>query len=196
MKARTTPIVILVSLLMAPIVARAQMQNGAPDPPQPAALASETFTPPATSDASAKLAFLPLPHVGGWVSVTKWLSLGTAAGLGALGFSIKSDANDLFQRLERRCENSGDLCRQRRADGAYADAGLENLFQRVRSRDHEAQLSLIGAQVTFAFSVALFIADLQRGQGPGNIPYDPNTDKSRLQLTAVPGEVALRFYLQ
>jgi hypothetical protein len=135
--------------------------------------------------------------VGGWVGVTKWLSLGTAAGLGALGFSIKADANDLFRRLERRCENAGDRCRQRRPDGAYADPGLESLFQSVRRKDHQAQLSLIGAQLTFGFSVALFIADLQREQAPDNIPYDPNTgSSSKLKLTAVPGEIALRLYLQ
>lgn len=139
---------------------------------------------------------LPLPDYGPWVGVTKWLTLGTAAGLGALGFSLHADANDTFAELERACEADADNCRSRAPDGSYSDPRLESLYQNVLDKDAQARLSLIGAQLSFGVSVLLFIVDFQKDEGPGDIPYDPDDEQSRFQLSAVPGEVTLRYYFR
>ncbi len=140
--------------------------------------------------------FLPLPKYGKWVTVTKWLTLAAAAGLGTLAAVIHKDADDSFAELERLCQADPDNCRAVTADGAYEDPQLESLFQDVVSKDRTARWSLIGAEVSFGTSVLLFIVDFQKKAGPGDIPYDPDSEKSRLRLSAVPGEVALRYYFR
>lgn len=146
--------------------------------------------------AAGFLGFVPLPKYGPWVGVTKWLTLGTAVGFGALGFSLHADANDAFAELERSCQADADNCRRRTPSGAYSDPRLESLYQDVVDKDAQARLSLIGAQLSFGVSVLLFIVDFQRDEGPGDIPYDPNDEQSRLQLSVIPGELTLRYYLR
>lgn len=186
---------LVVFLLTAPHAAPAQSLL---DPQQTAARAvllhAAPDRPEALTDESA--GFLPLPRFGPWVGYAKWGSLTAAAGLATLGFLWKEDANRKFDRLTRRCERAQDLCRQRNRDGSYADPNLERLFQDVRSLDHRAQASLIAAQVSFGASVVFFVLDWQRGEGPGNIPYDPEREeeRSRVRLTVVPGSIALRYY--
>lgn len=150
--------------------------------------------PPPPPDPAASFFLLPKP--GGWVSVTKWLTLSSAVGLGALGFLLNDDGDDLFAQLERRCEADPAACRQFTRSGAYQDPELEKLFQRVLDKDRLARVSLIGAQLTFGVSVLLFIADFQKDSGPGDVPYVPEGEERRLQQSAVPGAIALRYYFQ
>lgn len=168
--------------------------------------AADLFTP-ADSALTAALAssasasesnggFLPLPRYGKWVTVTKWLTLAAAAGLGTMAAIVHEDAEDSFAELERACLADPDNCRNVTADGAYADPQLESLFQDVVTKDRTARWSLIGAEVSFGASVLLFIVDFQKKSGPGDIPYDPDSEKSRLRLSAVPGELALRYYFR
>ncbi len=152
------------------------------------------LTSSATSDASG--GFLPLPRYGKWVTVTKWLTLAAAVGLGTTAAIVHEDAEDSFAELERACLADPDNCRNVTADGAYADPQLESLFQDVVTKDRTARWSLIGAEVSFGASVLLFIVDFQKKSGPGDIPYDPDSEKSRLRLSAVPGEVSLRYYFR
>jgi hypothetical protein len=152
------------------------------------------FTP-SSADADAAAA-LPLPSYGRWVGITKWVTLGAAVGLGTLGFTLSNKADDSFTRLEFLCDADPDNCRERNADGSYADPRLESLYQDVVRKDQQARLSLIGAQVSFGASVLLFIVDFQKGKGPGDVPYEPEPEKSALELSAVPGEITVRYYLR
>ncbi len=170
--------------------ARADTPFAAADSALTAALAHSA----STSDAAGN--FIPLPRYGKWVSVTKWFTLAAAIGLGTTAALVHEKAEDRFAELERACTADPDNCRALTPDGAYADPQLEDLFQYVVSRDRMARWSLIGAEVSFGASVLLFIVDFQKKGGPGDIPYDPDSEKSRLRLSAVPGEVVLRYYFR
>ncbi len=155
-----------------------------------AALANSASTPEATGS------FLPLPRYGKWVSVTKWLTLATAIGLGTMAALVHEEAEDRFAELEAACLADPDNCRALTDNGAYADPQLESLFQDVVSKDRTARWSLIGAEVSFGISVLLFIVDFQKKGRPGDIPYEPDSEKSKLRLSAAPGELALRYYFR
>jgi hypothetical protein len=149
---------------------------------------------PTASTGSA--ASLPLPKYGNWVGVTKWLTLATAVGLGTAGVLLHKDANEMHLRLEVLCNASPDNCRDREPDGSYVDPVLEGMYESILKKDRQARAMFIGSEVTFFTSVLLFIVDFQKRDGPGNVPYDPDSEKADLQFTAVPGEIALRYYLQ
>lgn len=140
-------------------------------------------------------------HFGSWVRPAKWVSLGTAAGLAALGFVLKEQADDRFERLRSLCNQDPVNCRDRDSDGSYSDPQLESLFQEVLDRDAQARLSLIASNVSFAASVAFFIIDFQRDDGPGNIPYDPpspddgDPEDRGLELSLGPNALTLRYFI-
>ncbi|UCF21254.1 MAG: hypothetical protein JSU87_07695 [Gemmatimonadota bacterium] len=139
---------------------------------------------------------LPLPRYGPCVGITKWITLATSVGLGVLGFSISSSADDDFDALLALCNADPPNCRAVNPDGSYQDARLESLYQDVVSKDRQARASLIGAQLSFGASVLLFIVDFQKRGGPSDIPYEPPEEKSAVRLTAKPGELALRYYFR
>lgn len=148
----------------------------------------------ATADAAP--AALPFPKHGRWVTITKWATLGVSAGLGIYGFTLNSDANDTFSQLETLCKDDPENCRSRNPDGTYSDPLLEALYQESLDKDNTARSFLIASQVFFGISVVLFIVDFQKDDGPGNVPYDPDEEKSPLRLEALPGEIAIRYYLR
>lgn len=139
-------------------------------------------------------AFIPLPKYGPWVGTAKWITLGSAAGLGALGFKLHRDADNLFRQLEARCADDPDNCRERTERGAYADPALEDLFQRVENKDALARVALISSQVSFGASVVLFIVDFGKGRGPDDVPYDPPESKGPLSFRLQPGELSLIYH--
>jgi len=143
---------------------------------------------------SSAAAPLPLPKYGGWVGITKWVTLATAVGLGAAGALLHRDANEIFTQLDELCRADADNCRERNPDGSYADPVLEEMYQAVLKKDGQARAAFVGAQVSFGASVLLFIVDFQKDDGPGNVPYDPDSEKNSLRLTAKPGELAIRYY--
>lgn len=146
-------------------------------------LGSEALAP------GAPLAAFP-GGISHWAGVAKWIGLGTTLGLGVLGFVAHRQAEDNFDRLEEICDSDPPRCRAFNADGSYADAELEALFQSVLDRDAAARVYLIGAQLGFAATVAFFIIDLKNGSAPENIPYEPK----ELRLTLERGAVGLRWY--
>lgn len=168
------------------------VQDGMAVPPAPAP--SPLQLRPDSTPAAA--AFPLVPEYGAWVGITKWATLGASAGFGALGFVLHEDANSTFDRLNRRCRRDPDTCRSRNPDGSYTDPLLESLYQQVLTRDRQARWSLIGAEISFGVSVVLFILDFQRKRRPSDIPYDPDEGKSRLRLSATPGQLALRYYFK
>ena len=153
----------------------------------PTLLSSATSGEPAAAG-------LPLPKYGGWVGFTKWVTLAAAIGFGAAGAVVSQDADEIFRRLELLCGADADNCRSRNPDGSYTDPILEQMYQDVAKKDQQARAAFLAAEVSFGISVVLFIVDFQRKGGPENKPYDPDDEQKALQLSAVPGEVVLRYY--
>jgi hypothetical protein len=150
----------------------------------------------AESSADAAAAALPMPSYGPWVKVGKWASLGMAIGFGAAGAMISDDAAKLFLRIELICLADTEACAQN-PDGSYTDPILEEMYQTVQQKDKQARTTFIIAEVSFLASITLFVVDFMRGGGPENKPYDPDEGQGGgLQFSAVPGELALRYYLQ
>jgi hypothetical protein len=149
-----------------------------------------------TEATTTSAAFLPQLKYGGWVSVTKWVSLAAATGFGTLGFALHDRADESFDELETLCTRDPDNCRRLNPDGSYADSRLESLFQDAVDRDNQARLSLVAAEVSFGLSVLLFIVDFQKHRSPANVPYKPEKEESRLRFSVRPGELAFKYYLE
>lgn len=194
------PVAIVGVLLLLPVAAQPARAQTA----SPLSLESAAFPPHALASAApggfgpevAAATALPLPQYGGWVGVTKWVTLGASVGFGIMGAVLHRQANEDFQRLELLCQANPEPCRDFNEDGSYADLRLEKMFQDVTHKDDLARLSLIAAELAFGTSVVLFIVDFQNKPGPSDIPYDPDEEQSKLQLAVAPGQITLRYYIQ
>ena len=103
------------------------------------------------------------------VRIGKWALLGAAAGFAAYAVSHTSRAEDTYEELNRTCNVDPQRCEL--ANGQYADAGVEALYDRAARHDRQAQGGIIGAQATLFGSVGLFIWDLRNDRGPDDIPF-------------------------
>jgi len=114
------------------------------------------------------------PDKGGltFLGTAKWASLAISAGAAAYGFSLNSQADDVYDRLDAVCLEDPDRCKHRNPDGSFADGSLESLYQETLSTDRQARTALVVSQVALAASVLFFIMDLSN-KSPPNIPYDP-----------------------
>jgi hypothetical protein len=100
----------------------------------------------------------------------KWL---TAAA--AVGFSVMANNQHKFSRrdwdaLLAICRSAQDACVVG-PDGKYTRADAEALYERSRHYDKMANQALVAAQLSLVATTALFIIDLNPGDGPDNIPY-------------------------
>jgi hypothetical protein len=100
----------------------------------------------------------------------KWL---TAAA--AIGFTVMASQQHNYSRrdwdaLLEICRSASDACLVG-PDGRYLRADAEALYQSSRQYDLLANRWLVGAQVSLVTTTALFIIDLNAGNGPENIPY-------------------------
>ncbi len=146
---------------------------------------------PAVGTSSSRI----LPNYGPWVGVGKWLSLGVGAGLAGLGFALNNEGDDAFRELELLCLADRDAC-ELANDGSYADPALEERYQDILGKDRGARASLVGAQLSFAVSLILFVVDFQRGEGPEDVPYEPEDEKSQVRFSVAPGELTVRYYFK
>jgi hypothetical protein len=112
------------------------------------------------------------------VRVSKWLTLGAAAGAAAWGITSNREADRRYEELERLCVSDVDRCRARTSTGAFTDGTLEQEYQAILDLDDRAKLALAAAEISVATSVVLFIIDLPRNSRGEDIPYHP----PRLQL--------------
>lgn len=117
-------------------------------------------------------------RISAFVSTGKWVTLGVAAASAVYGFSESRRADDLYDDLERDCQEAPDLCRQRTDDGSYLDAGLEERYQDVLDIDRRTRQALFVSQASLLASAVLFVLDLRRDDDRPDVPYEP----PRLQL--------------
>jgi hypothetical protein len=106
------------------------------------------------------------------IAVAKWSAAAGAAAAAAYGFIRNAEADDLFRDLEEACEAAPAVCALREPDGAYADPGLEAMYQDVLTHDRASRYALVASQIGIAVGVALFLLDL-RPERPPDIPYEP-----------------------
>ncbi|MDQ6887127.1 MAG: hypothetical protein M3068_07500 [Gemmatimonadota bacterium] len=111
------------------------------------------------------------PTGGNWshVKIAKWTLLAVAAGFGVYALDQTHRADRAYRALDDLCHRSGPSCAL--TNGRYADGEAERLYAESRTGDRQAQLGIIGGQVTLLGSASLFLFDLRNGRGPGDIPY-------------------------
>jgi hypothetical protein len=174
---------LVITLLAAnPLTALAQGTAGSAREPAPPAQVRGA-QPPDTAP----------PVAGGLrpLRVAKWTTLIAAAASGIYGFVENARADDRFAELEQQCQARRAECRRRTADGAYEDAALEELYQRVRRHDRRAHRALLSGQIGVAASVGLFLLDLGNVRPPSDVPWVPGT----VRLERGPGTVQLSLKL-
>lgn len=155
----------------------------------PAALNHLPAPLPSESSAAPTRAPGLIEGVRRWAGLAKWVSLAGTVAIGGLGFEAHNEADHLFASLEKRCADDPTRCRLTTA-GTYVDPEAEALFQDVVDKDDVARLYLIGSQITFVATVALFVLDLKNDAAPDNIPYEPES----VRLKASPGELGLAWF--
>jgi hypothetical protein len=116
--------------------------------------------------ADVRYAFRPL-------RIAKWTTLLVSGGAAAYGFTENRTADRDYEQLERECEAQPLSCLKGPDGEAYANAEMEQRYQRIVERDDRARLALLGGQIGLAASVIMFIIDLPDRVTPEDIPYDP-----------------------
>lgn len=113
----------------------------------------------------------PAASPGRWstVRVAKWVLLGAAVGFGGFALANSTRADVAYGELNALCHANPDRCAIR--DGGYTDADAERLYDDAVRGDRNAQIGIIGGQITLLGSASLFIYDLRNGRGPSDIPY-------------------------
>lgn len=114
----------------------------------------------------------PVPPAWRPLRIAKWSAVTASAAAALFGFSNNRRADELFGQIEQVCVDHPDRC-ARLTGGAYADAALEQDYQRVRALDRRTSTALVASQVGIAASVVLFILDLRNQRPPDNVPYQP-----------------------
>jgi hypothetical protein len=106
--------------------------------------------------------------------IAKWGTLAGAAAGAIYGFVQNHRADDLFNDLERLCQDQPVRCSLRDAGGAYRDPEFEALYGDVRHLDRRAHTALLLSQIGVATSVVLFLLDLDNTRPP-DIPFVPSS---------------------
>ncbi len=107
-----------------------------------------------------------------FAGTAKWATLAVSAGAAAFGFSLNSQADEIFTQVEESCLEDPARCEGRNPDGSFTDEELEGLYQDTLDKDRQARAALLVSQVALAASVVFFIIDLT-DRSPPNVPYDP-----------------------
>ena len=105
--------------------------------------------------------------------IAKWTTLFVSAGAAAYGFTQNRTADRDYEQLERDCEAQPLSCLKGPDGETYANAELEQRYQRIVERDNRARVALLGGQIGLAATVIMFIIDLPDRVTPEDIPYDP-----------------------
>ena len=105
-----------------------------------------------------------------FVHYGKWLTAAAAIGATAMAQNQHKLSRKDWDALLDICRSADDACRTG-SDGRYVRADAEALYQRSRNYDLMANRYLMAAQLSLVTTTALFIIDLNPGDGPDNIPY-------------------------
>lgn len=131
---------------------------------------------------------------GSFLGLAKWGTLGLSIGASAYGFHVNGQADDQFQEIQAICTSAPERCETRASDGSFADEELEARYQEVLDKDRNARAALILAQVGLAATIVLFVLDLDGGETPPDIPFDPPKLSFSPDRTEVSWSVALPFH--
>jgi len=104
------------------------------------------------------------------VHTGKWLTAAAAIGFTVMASNQHGYSRRDWDALLEVCRSAADACLVG-PDGRYLRADAEALYQRSRHYDALANRWLVGAQLSLVTTTALFIIDLNAGNGPENIPY-------------------------
>lgn len=103
------------------------------------------------------------------IRVAKWVLLGAAVGFGGFALANSARADDAYGELNALCHANPSRCSIR--ERGYEDVEAERLYDEAVRGDRNAQIGIIGGQITLLGSASLFIYDLRNGRGPSDIPY-------------------------
>ena len=119
----------------------------------------------------------------GWrpLRIAKWTTLLVSGGAAAYGFAQNRTADRDYEQLERECEAQPVACLKGPDSEAYANAAMEERYQRIVDRDDRARLALLGGQIGIAAAVVMFIIDLPDRITPEDIPYEPKPYRVNLR---------------
>jgi hypothetical protein len=115
-------------------------------------------------DNQRKSLLQPLVHYG------KWLTAAAAIGATAMAQNQHNLSRKDWNALLDICRSASDACLTG-PDGRYLRSDAEALYARSRNYDLMANRWLVAAQLSLVTTTALFIIDLNPGEGPDNIPY-------------------------
>ena len=105
-----------------------------------------------------------------FVHYGKWLTAAAAIGATAMAQNQHTLSKKDWDALLEICRTAADAC-VTGPDGRYLRGDAEALYQRSRNYDLTANRWLMAAQLSLVTTTALFIIDLNPGDGPDNIPY-------------------------
>jgi hypothetical protein len=100
----------------------------------------------------------------------KWLTAAAAIGFTVMASNQHGHSRRDWKALLEICRSASDACLLG-PDGRYLRADAEALYERSRRYDALANRWLVAAQLSLVTTTALFIIDLDAGNGPENIPY-------------------------
>lgn len=100
----------------------------------------------------------------------KWLTAAAAVSFTMLARNQHRFSRRDWDALLAICHTAQDAC-VTGPDGKYTRPDAEGLYERSRHYDLMANQALVAAQLSLVATTALFIIDLNPGNGPENIPY-------------------------
>ena len=119
----------------------------------------------------------------------KWVLAAGAVGMNLLAAKAHNRADDAFDAIENACFTDSTRCIVG-PDGAYADPGIERLYQSSLHYDRSARRWLIAGETALLGAAVLFVWEMTRKtHKPDNIPFEPEV-RSLRQATGVGLRVA------
>lgn len=123
------------------------------------------FAPADTSEIDVRSPWRPM-------RIAKWTGALASTGAAAYGFTQNRRADRDYEQLELECQANPERC-LKLENGQYADAAMEQRYQRIVQRDRRARTALLAGQIGLVASVIMFIIDLPDRETPEDIPYEP-----------------------
>jgi hypothetical protein len=114
----------------------------------------------------------------------KWVLAAGAVGMNLMAARAHNRAEDAFDAVENACFLDRSRCILG-PDGAYADQGMEDLYQSSLHYDRSARRWLIAGETVLLGAAALFVLEMTRKtHKPDNIPFEPEV-RSLRQATGI-----------